>query len=176
MQVITQSGFPFKDQQEIFAFTVDILWNNRTTFNVSGYERISRFSKYEKCTDTGVEKRLCVCNLRSNHSSANRTFSADAYPLVFNQSSAPNRISKCLTVMERRRRAGLVLDALNLCSDTSVEFEISLSVTENVLSSSNIPAAFILHPHQNIFLIAFLAVDKTDRWAVKYSVNVTTTR
>ncbi|KAJ8027799.1 hypothetical protein HOLleu_29851 [Holothuria leucospilota] len=173
LKVFTKPGLSFQDEDEVFYFSISIEWHIGSTFNVTGYERMSRFSKYEKCADQEVEGRLCICDTIANKSlQQGQNVSNSKYPRVFNKISKRQRIHHCLTVFERRRRAGVILDGLNECVDTNIEIEIQCDM-KNMITSTKLPAKFVIHGSQNLFLVGFLGIGKSDHWVLNYSVNVT---
>ncbi|KAJ8027770.1 hypothetical protein HOLleu_29818 [Holothuria leucospilota] len=173
LKVSTKPGSSYQDEDEVFFFSISIEWHIGSTFNVTGYERMSRFSKYEKCADQEVEGRLCICDTIANKAlQQEQNVSSSKYPRVFNKISKHQRINHCLTVFERRRRAGVILDGLNECVNTSIEIEIQCDM-KNMITSTKLPAKFVIHDSQNLFLVAFLGIGKSEHWVLNYSVNVT---
>ena len=151
---------------EIFDFEVSFpMKENVNGITLNYLVRISQFNKYEKCTDEGVNPKLCACHADQRN---NTLWRNEFYLKTVSQENfklKPRRQildQPCLTIISRVRRLGArknwrsvikTYEAVNACPDVMYKLIIGFITTQNTRISLKYPESVTLLPRTVTFLL-----------------------
>ncbi|XP_072171542.1 uncharacterized protein [Diadema setosum] len=178
LDLYTKAGRNATQQEEIFFVTMMMSLSKSSStsgLRLMSYERLTAYSQYGKCADSGVATKLCVCSLATSHV-ARESVEYGATPIWHNISSfyatresVLKAVTKCLHVYERRTQNGVVLEASCECRDKLYLVEVSAK-SVNVIPSRDLPVKEVLKPGMRTFLIAFMQKVSKSPWSLEYSL------
>jgi hypothetical protein len=151
---------------EIFDFEVSFpMKENVNGITLNNLVRISQFNKYEKCTDEGVDPKLCACHAdqRNNTLWRNEFYLKTASQENFKLKPRRQILDQpCLTIISRVRSSGARADwrsaiktyeAVNACPDVMYKLIIGFKMTQDTRVSLKYPESVTLLPRTVTFLL-----------------------
>lgn len=178
---------------EVFVVTVRYivgLTETSSSLSLIGYDRVTRYSEYQPCTDRGVDVSLCICHLPTISGGNDVTQTHPAQPFSFLASLdllerpvvtfgratiayAVDELAKrpCVYVLCRKYDFGAVFELLNACDATT--FRVTFRLTGvNVDTSAAMPAALRLPPRQLRFVSTVRQAVTHRAWKWSYTVEL----
>ncbi|KAK7065225.1 hypothetical protein SK128_004395 [Halocaridina rubra] len=185
-------------RRNIFFLTIEAGRTN-PSIRIISYERLSAYGMYSVCRDKTVELKLCICDTESSEFKGNifdslilrnmlpdfsflnehREISDQKLIGFFVNSllgtkaeidfSYPSK-EPCLYTVIHKYKAGIVIQALNFCSEFH---KIEILVTaKNMYLSSHVHSSYILHSRDIKVLIAGIVANPKIEWNWDHSVKV----
>ncbi|XP_033127489.1 uncharacterized protein LOC117125184 isoform X2 [Anneissia japonica] len=135
------------------------------------YKRLTKYGPFAGCADKGVAILLCVCSLKKyqNHINLKEMPDFRNYPEVFGSKTSLKPVHKqCLFIFKRKNKAGVVLEAANLCMNK--KYTVKLDVTiENMTLSARSPVEADVWPGTMSFLVTMIRT--SSNWNYKYTLK-----
>ncbi len=159
---------PFdRKTEEIFDVQVSFAMKKNTNgIILNNLVRVSPFNKYEKCTDKGVDPKLCACHAdqRNNTLWRNELYSKTASQENFKLKPRTQILDNpCLAIISRVRRKKIVrgvwqdaiktYEAVNACPDVTYKLIISFKKARKTRISLRHPESVSLLPRTVTFLL-----------------------
>lgn len=136
-----------------------------TRIQLTKFERITAYSHYSQCSDTGVDLQLCVCDMIKRQPVI---FVKQSVPHIYNGTVTEKSIvdingEKCLHVVGQSvDKGGTIFEAFNSCT-----YRLSLNLifnTSNLILSSGKQALVKLFPKDVTFLMAGIIENEKKDW------------
>ncbi|XP_033127499.1 uncharacterized protein LOC117125187 [Anneissia japonica] len=156
---------------EILMVTLLVSRKDNGSMHLVRYKRITKYSPFEGCVDKGVSIQLCVCSLKKDRNHINLKEMPDFrnYPEIFGSRTLLKPVHKqCLFIFKRKNKAGVVLEAANLCMNKKYTIKLDI-ITENMALSSRSSVKADLWPGMMSFLVTMLQTSLD--WDYKYTVK-----
>ena len=155
------------DLKKIEIFSVEVSFPKKKSANgitLHNLIRVSQFNKYEKCTDKGVEPKLCACHADQQNATLwrNELYSKAASLGNLNFKPQTQILDRCLTILSRvrshdagdkRTNAIKTFEAVNACPDVTYNMIITFKETQKARVSLKHPKTIILLPRTVTFLL-----------------------
>ena len=166
---------------EVFDVDVSFATNqNGNGITLNSLIRVSQFNKYEKCTDKGVDPKLCACHPDQRNSTLwrNELYSKTALLENFRSKQKTRILDRCLTIVRRVRREKIGLgrwqnvilsyEAVNACPDVTYKLKIRYKKLNTKVSLKH-PKSVKLLPRTVTFLLTVLSTWKWSRFSPKFT-------
>lgn len=175
-------------QNEIFFLTLQQNYSENR-LSTRAFERITPYSIFSVCADTGVDIKMCVCDRNSSSSSKNhQSFSKHKFQLNLHSSDsailareiissivheemdqsvsmAQVEGNKCFYIIRQSNKAGVIYSGLSICDDL-IEVVITFQA-DNVLLSESTPTVFNVNPWNVRQIITGVVKDDRHSWQCK---------
>ncbi|KAK1174408.1 hypothetical protein AOXY_G1898 [Acipenser oxyrinchus oxyrinchus] len=152
-------------------FTVSIHFSNQENIETMlflGFDRITSYSIYRKCSNTAVDLRLCICDLQAADSNEYLNQSVLWQDTITSVIHEP-----CLYLQTRKYPSGVVLAISNVCFD--VQYNVVFDfLTLNLHSSTLMPLILHVEPQSEEHLVIGIQKNKHKPWKYKYRLNYNT--
>ena len=163
--------------EEIFFITMKSSLGQSGGMKLLSFERMTPYSPFQACADSGVSLKLCVCSLDG---ATGTPQTIDDFlrspPAIFDLYTSINTVDEenstpCLHILSRNHKAGVVFEAVNVCKQFAFKLEFDLQV-ERMDLSTTMPLKVTMEPRMIRFLMAAKksVKHKDFKWnyAVKY--------
>ena len=173
MDIHTQSSVA--GRSEVFFVTMETPLHHHGPIQLTKFERLTAYSQYGQCSDSGVELQLCVCDLGNNGS---LKYKPETKPHVYKNLTLEKSVVKvngenCVHVMiQTLDKGGVIFEAYNLCNyRLSIKYSFE---TSNLILSSGKEILLEVFPNDVIFIMAGLIEnEKIDwTWSVQTVVEI----
>ena len=166
---------------EVFDVDVSFATNqNGNGITLNSLIRVSQFNKYEKCTDKGVDPKLCACHpdQRNNTLWRNELYSKTALLENFRSEQKTRILDRCLTIVQRIRRKNIgrgrwqneifSYEAVNACPDVTYKLKMRYKMLKTKVSLKHLKSVKLL-PRTVTFLLTVLGTWKWSRFSPKFT-------
>ena len=154
------------NKTEVFFVTIETPvhhYKNDKQVQLTKFERVTSYSQYGKCADSGVEVQLCVCDIGQRRQSVSQSVPHTYNDTTVQKSEIDIDGHKCLNVVAQSNDKGVVFELYGSCKQR-VSLEFILDTTNLILSSGNRVTVEIF-PHDIVFLTSGVVENEKKDWS-----------